>query len=512
MDTAVSLSDVSFQYKGADTPALTGISLSVDPGRCAVIQGGTASGKTTLCRCLNGLVPQALEGRLTGDIIVAGKDVSCFRTQTLAKDIGFVMQDPETQIVGRTVFEDLAFGPANMGVPAEDIRTRIPDALAHVGLAGYENRDTAGLSGGEKQRLAIAGILAMSPSILVLDEPASELDPRGRAELYARLDRLRQSKGITLIIVEPVIHDILPMMDHVLILDKGRVAKQGPPSLFRFQPQAMPVATGSSVNPGVKLPVERSDPGQQDAPLLEINGLTFGYDHRPVLTDINLKVEQGDFIALMGHNGAGKTTLVKHLNGLIPSDRVRIKGKAITDLNVKQRARTIGFVFQNPDHQIFETSVEKEISFGLKQVDDGPVQGQDRIKDRVEKIMKQTGLAPFAGVHPFTLPKGLRQLVAVASAAVLSPGVLVVDEPFTGLDVTGSQRVMDLIQELHAQGTAIVLITHDLALAAREARRLVVMAQGRIIADGPMAQLLNRDDLLTRAGLVPTLLPDRKIP
>ncbi|MFK5953436.1 MAG: ABC transporter ATP-binding protein [Desulfobacterium sp.] len=498
MDKAIALSQVSFKYKGTNTFALVDISWSLNPGECAVIMGPSASGKTTLCRCLNGLIPQALEGTLTGDIVVAGKDVSCFRTQTLAKNVGFVMQDPESQIVGRTVFEDLAFGPRNLLVPARDIEQRIPEVLSLVGLTGYESRFAADLSGGEKQRLAIAGILAMEPSILILDEPASELDPAGRADLYFHLDRLRKSKGLTLVIVEQKIEDIQSMVDRVLILEKGRITKQGQSEQLK----------DLWAQPGIQLlsSIQNTVPPPRDMPAcLEVNHLNFGYTPAAsVLKDINLSVYPGDFMALMGHNGAGKTTLVKHLNGLIPcgAGTIVFEGKDINKFKTKDLARSVGFIFQNPDHQIFENSVEKEIAFGLVNIGCS----REEIARTVDETLEKTGLEPFRHLHPFTLGKGMRQMIAVAAIVALSPKVLVVDEPTTGLDATGSSLIMDLIQRLHCNGTAIVLITHDLSLAARYASRLLVMGQGKILLDDPIEKGLGKTDVLQRAGLTPDTL------
>lgn len=499
MNKAIALSQVSFKYKGTNTFALVDISWSLNPGECAVIMGPSASGKTTLCRCLNGLIPQALEGTLTGDIVVAGKDVSCFRTQTLAKDVGFVMQDPESQIVGRTVFEDLAFGPRNLLVPVREIEQRIPEVLSLLGLAGYENRFAADLSGGEKQRLAIAGILAMDPSILILDEPASELDPAGRADLYFHLDRLRKSKGLTLVIVEQKIEGIQSMVDQVLILEKGRVTNQGRPESLKklwSQPGVHP-----PIHPSSLIQNAKSTPRHMTA-CLEVNHLNFAYTPAvPVLKDINLSVYPGDFMALMGHNGAGKTTLVKHLNGLIPCNAGAIvfDGKEINKFKPKDLARSVGFIFQNPDHQIFETSVEKEIAFGLTHMGCS----RETVARTVDETLEKTGLEPFRNLHPFTLGKGMRQMIAVAAIVALNPRVLVVDEPTTGLDADGSSRIMDLIQGLHCSGTAIVLITHDLCLAARYAGRLVVMGQGEIFLDDIMEKGLEKTDVLQRAGLIP---------
>ncbi|WP_022667493.1 ABC transporter ATP-binding protein [Desulfospira joergensenii] len=496
MDKAIELTHVSFRYKASQTPALEDISFSLNPGKCALIRGPSGSGKTTLCRCLNGLIPQALEGELSGDILVAGKDVTRFRVQTLARDIGFVMQDPEVQIVGRTVFEDLAFGPRNFLVPAKEIAPKISKALARVGLEGYENRSCAALSGGEKQRLAIAGILIMEPSVLILDEPASELDPAGRAEIYHHLNTLCRSRGTTLVIVEQNMTDIRSMVDWVLVMEKGRIKEQGRPEK---------IAAGREKDPFFPAPLQKVD-GRAGAgaspPVLEIKDLNFAYDpQKPILKDVHLTLPQNEFLALMGHNGAGKTSLAKHLNGLIPCDPgvIFFQGRDITTMESRDLARSVGFVFQNPDHQIFETTVEKEIGFGLS---GRKLSGQD-IARQVDETLDLTGLGPVRSLHPFTLGKGTRQMIAMASILILRPRVLVMDEPFTGLDPGGSAQVMDLITKLHSRGTAIVLITHDLNLAARYARRLTVVDRGEIVLDEPMEFALENQDILAHAGLVP---------
>lgn len=508
MDNALELSHVSFQYKSANHPALNDISFSLARGECAVVMGPSASGKTTLCRCLNGLVPQALEGTLTGEVTVAGKDVSTFRVQTLAKDVGFVMQDPEVQIVGRTVREDLAFGPRNFLVPAAEIEKRIPRVLAHVGLQGYEDRSTAALSGGEKQRLAIAGILAMAPGILVLDEPASELDPAGRTELYRHLDQLRQRQGLTLVIVEQKIEDILPMVDQVLMMTAGRLKAQGRPE--QIQKNLIPPCCSPPPLPGKQCsPVRnfiprtlKDKPGSppENPVLLEVKQLNFQYTPSiPILKNIHLTIRQKDFTAVMGHNGAGKTTLVKHLNGLLPctSGTLLFCKKEMKRMTIRERARSVGFVFQNPDHQIFENSVEKEISFGLT----GMGLSREEITRRVDEALDRTGIESVRHHHPFTVGKGTRQMIAVASIVALRPRILVVDEPTTGLDETGGRRIMDLIKNLHTRGTAIVLITHDLNLAAQYADRLVVMTRGEIVVDDDMETALAAREILKRAGL-----------
>ena len=481
MDPAIDIRHLSFTDDGADRPALDDISLSVARGECLLVTGPAGAGKSTLCLCLNGLVPQVREGRFAGEIRVAGDDVSRFRVQTLSKTVGLVMQDPEAQLIGRTVAEDLAFGPRNFLVPGEKIPGRMSRARTLAGLSEPDDQNTEDLSGGEKQRLAVAGILAMAPPILVMDEPASALDPAGRTALYQNLSRLNREDGVTLIIVEHRVRDLLDMADRVVTLDGGRLIKITDAGTF----SALPAARPRSGRPPL--------PNRRDPMLLEVRNLSFT-PGRPVLDGVDFRVHQTDFIALMGHNGAGKTSLVKHFNGLLPvrPNTVFFRGRDISAMPVRELIRGVGLVFQNPDHQIFEATVEKEVGAGLAYRGLLPSQ----IKARVSEVLEYTGLTPVRTAHPLTLSKGMRQMVAVASIVVLRPEILVVDEPSAGLDAGETERVMGILDRLHRGGTAVVCITHDLELAAVFARRLVLMKKGCIVLDTDVDKALENTDAL----------------
>jgi energy-coupling factor transport system ATP-binding protein len=419
----------------------------------------------------------------------------------MAKKIGLVMQDPETQIVGRTVYEDVAFGPRNFLVPKDELNHRVSQSLSLVGLDGYENRLTTALSGGEKQRLTIAGVLAMNPEVLVLDEPASELDPGGRQTLYRHLEDLRHKTGLSMMIVEQKIDDIIHMIDTVILLNDGCMKWEGKPEEMSAQNSffSSPVFPMYPKQPGLdENSHEDNDMGQ---PILQVRDLNFSYTpSEPVLTNIHLSIYPNDFLAVVGHNGAGKTSLVKHLNGLIncTSGSILLDGKPVKTLTSKELSQSVGFVFQNPDHQIFEPSVEKEIAFGLSN------RGFSRhqIKTRVDETIEYMGLSAVRKHHPFTLGKGLRQMIAVASIVALKPKILVVDEPTTGLDSSGRQKIMNIIEKLHSHGTAIVLISHDMELVKMYAHRLVVLTHGKIILDEKTEQAFLEKQPLKNAGLL----------
>lgn len=541
--TAIHIENLAYHYPNCETPSLNGINLSIQQGKFIVVMGMNGAGKTSLALCLNGIIPQLLEGRILGKVTVAGKDVRKFRTQTLANLVGLVFQDPESQIIGSTVAEDTAFGPRNLGLSLEEIEHRVQTELAKVQLKGYESRKTDELSGGEKQRLALAGILAMGPKVLVLDEPASELDPGGRAALYSALDQLRQEGSHTVIVIEHSIEDIWSRADEVVVLKDGKVAWRGEPvDLFRDLPlltqlgiRPLPVSEifwpfvskGWITLKEIPVTIEeatalipkilRYNPYTQQAekpadleyteqessgPVgsVRISDLTHQYNSSTVSLDqINLEIKTGEFIALIGPNGAGKTTLTKHLNGLLRPGKgdVWVSGKNTKQYKTGELAGTVGYVFQNPDHQLFETTVEKELAFGLKKAG----KSLQEIKNRVDKILKKFGLEAYRLLHPLTLGKSLKQSLAIASAIILQPDILVFDEPTKGLDWPGAKRVMAIIKSLHEEGMTIIMITHDMELAIH-AQRVIVLKKGRILSDGKPPQVFLDEEGLSEARII----------
>ena len=512
METVIQLQNISFCYPQAAGYALKNISFSVAKGQFVVVTGPTGAGKTTLCLCLNGLVPQLSGGELTGNITVQGLDPRLHSVQAMSGRVGLVLQDPEAQVMGASVAEDIAFGPCNLGLPPREIDRRVRQALTQAGLTHCRERQTLDLSGGEKQRLAIAGMLAMRPEILVLDEPAAELDPDGRAALYATLDTLRRDTGLTLIVVEQSPAEIVDRADNVIVLNQGRMAWQGRPAELyanlaliqglNLRPlSVLPCdwdidRTGSSpafpqhFDPNTAVPAQAVNPAPTHAtsPLIEFCGLSYSYPAGPeVLHDLNLTIQAGELVALIGPNGSGKTTLAKHLNALL---KPSVGETIVAGINTKNAATAelaplVGYVFQNPDHQIFAASVEQELEYGLKNA------GLEAVAaERIAWALELAGLEAYRQAHPYTLGKGQRQLLAVASILALQPRILVVDEPTAGLDWDGTRKIMNLIRHLQAAGTTVILISHDLELVNAYATRVIAMDQGRIVADGPPEEVL----------------------
>lgn len=554
MENALELLNLCYRYRHAESLTLKNINLDLERGKFVVIMGPAGAGKSTLSLCLNGLIPQLLEGELSGRLTVAGQDVSRQPVQALARHIGLVLQDPETQIFGRTVAEDTAFGPRNLAFSEMEVERRVAEVLKLVALQGYDQRNTAELSGGEKQRLAVAGVLAMGPDVLILDEPASELDPQGRVDLYTALDELRRNRNLTILVIEHNVEEVIERADEVVALNEGEIVWRGRPAdLFRkvellkqlgikplpvselgwdfyqkgwIEPEEVPLNLSAAANVVRKIVMGRSESPEpaialmelaeqaiaqaipdrpviaQTSALLTVSGLAHRYSSgQTAIRDLNLSVREGEFVALVGPNGAGKTTLAKHFNGLLkPSDGdVIVDGINTRQIETAGLAQTVGYVFQNPDHQIFAVSVEKEIEYGLRNVG----LGQQEIRNRLDWVLDLTGLQEHRTDHPFTLGKGKRQLLATASILALKPKLLVIDEPTTGLDWNGTETIMGFIRELNRYGTTIVMITHDMEIVARHARRVIVINQGRILCDAEPRSLFANSSVMQEASLVP---------
>ncbi|MGD8780601.1 MAG: energy-coupling factor transporter ATPase [Ignavibacteria bacterium] len=528
-----------YKYENGVANTLRKLNFNVNKGEFVGLMGRTGAGKTTSLMLLNGLIPHFFEGEFDGKIIANTMNTARYRIQTLARFIGFVMQDPETQIFGITVEKDVAFGPSNLAYGKEKIKELVGKSLNAVGLSGYEKRITTELSGGEKQRLAIAGILAMEPEILVLDEPTSELDPSGRKEIYKLLSNLGKSSGVTILISGHDSEEMLEFSDRILVLDNGTIFWDGKPSAL-FQdielleklgirpPEAAEISyrlVKEKILPSGSIFINNdefvryftsnykfenknhtNDESKQkkadDDIAIEARNLNFVYSNgKHALRNINLKICKGEFVALIGKNGAGKTTFSKHLNGLYrPTEgQIFINGKDIAGISTAELSHSVGYVFQNPDHQIFAASVWEEVAFGLKNLHLTDEARGKRITDALEFV----GLGDFKERHPFMLGKGERQKLAVATILAMEPDILVIDEPTTGQDWDGTKRMMNMMEKLHKKGHTILAITHNMRLAAEYADRVIVFANGQVVLDGKPEEVFYQQEILESAFVTP---------
>ncbi|MYB62863.1 MAG: ABC transporter ATP-binding protein [Gemmatimonadetes bacterium] len=532
------LSDLAFTYRDAPKPALDQINYRHRRGEFTVIVGETGAGKSTLCRCLNGLIPSFTKGRLDGSLQVAGQRES-ERPQVyeLARIVGLVFQDFEAQLFSTNVELETAFALENFAVDRDQMKTRVDRALNRVGLSGFEQRDPASLSGGEKQRLAIASVLAGSPSVVVMDEPTTDLDPVGKRDIFKLAQVLRNEiEGI--ILVEHETEHVLSA-DRILLMHEGRIVQEGPPGEILADPRNVerlgvrPLQTtvllsqlgletdaltiqdaaarirsaGWRVRESARESLEgarRSEPprespgeppGEPRRSVVHIENLVFRYGEAPAAVDgVSLDIAAGEFVALVGQNGCGKTTLAKHLNGLhVPMEgEVRVLGKSTTDWTLPELGRRVGFVFQNPDHQIFANTVRDEVAFGARNYGFS----EKQVGERVDGALAETGLTGRDLEDPFNLTRGERQQLAVASVLATDPEILVLDEPTTGLDYHGQVAILNLVRRLNESGRTVVMITHSMWVVAEYADRCVIMSGGRVVQDGDVRTCFSNPELL----------------
>lgn len=551
----VLLDRVRFTYRGADSRALDAITLAQRAGEAVAIVGPSAAGKSTLAKCLNRIIPDFENGSLEGTVEIGGRKLRDWRVCDVAPLVGMVFQDFESQLFASNVASEVAFAMEQRGFERAEMEPRVRAALQAVGLAGFEGRDPATLSGGEKQRLAIAAVMALRPRVIVLDEPTTDLDPQGRAELFALIDDLR-AQGLTLVIIE---HDLeaLRGCDRIILLRAGEIVADAPAvdlmtqvgllercgvrpadldrlcERLGIRPHARNLAqaeaairdkfgapaadhgscpTGLQVSgaitsssakaPGAKGavgdPTDATPQGSDGAagpPLVEVRELSYAYQRgRPALESVSLAIREREFVAIVGPNGSGKSTLAKHIAGLArcAKGEVTLLGRDRAGYAPAESARVVGFVFQNPDHQIFAATVEDEVAFGPRNFG----LPKDEAARRVESVLRAVGLEALRGKDPFLLGKGERQRLAVAAALALKPRLLLLDEPTTGLDYLEQRRMMDLLAGLNRDGAAIAIITHTPWLVAAYARRVVMMREGRKIFDGAVREFFARQQLL----------------
>lgn len=538
--------DLRFSYPplqpgGEPIRVLTGVNLEVERGEFLSIMGATGAGKTTFCLTLNGIAPHSTGGRFGGDVVVAGLNTREHPVALLASRVGVVFQDAESQLFNMTVEDEVAFGPESLGVPRAEIKERVDWALSAVGMASLQRRSPLHLSGGQKQRVAIAAVLAMLPRILALDEPTAGLDPLGKAEVFSVISQLRRDRQMTIVLVEQESERVAEFSDRIAVLHGGQFALTGPPAEVFAQvdrlheigiaaPQVSELASLLNARQGARYVFTTLDdawralaPAQsavhesaQAAPAgpaawrqeplppvsIETRELWHCYSgETDALRGVSLDIREGDFVAVIGQNGSGKTTLIKHFNGLLKPTRgsVRVYGRDTTGLSVGQLARQVGFVFQNPDHQIFSPTVREEIAFGPRNLGLSPVE----VDRRVAETLAHFRLEAHADAPPALLGYGLRRQVGVAAVYAMRPRVFILDEPTASLDWRGVQELMSLLAAMNAQGHTIVLVTHDMRLVAGYARRTIVLHEGHLLADGDTPAVFQRDEVLAQARIEP---------
>lgn len=528
MTYTIQFEDVRFSYEGSDRPALDGINLTIQPGEIVLITGPAGSGKTTLCSCINGLIPHFHEGTLSGQVLVGPYNTRKARIGGLASLVGMVFQDPESQLVTSSVADEIAFGPENFGIPRDVINQRVQSALKATRLKGYDHREPHNLSGGEQQACVIAATYAIHPEIYIMDEPLANLDPVGRAHVLRLVIEVAKQREKTLVIVEHALEEVIPAVDRVIVMNQGKIVRDGTveevlsagdihkvfkrPALYRlaedFQLEDKPLvpedfyaALRKRYSLGTLQTMEaEAAPPSGNHPIIELTNVSYAYQPgNPTLKHINLKIQEGELVAIMGRNGSGKTTLVRHLIGFLhPSEgTVIVVGKNTAETPTHILAQDVGFCFQNPNHQLVSFNVRDEMLFGLRAHQIDPAEYDDRI----HRALSIVGMQDFLDTEIFDLGKGQKQRLALASVLTLQPRILVIDEPTTGQDPEMTDEIFQIIRQLNQMGTTVLMITHKVDYAAAFAKRAVVIQQGQIGFDGPVEKLLSKPELMRQNSL-----------
>ncbi|MEA2531039.1 MAG: energy-coupling factor transport system ATP-binding protein [Thermomicrobiales bacterium] len=499
------LDHVSFRYPDRDEAVLRDVQWTVPEGAYVVVAGVSGSGKSTLLRCLNGLVPHFSGGRFGGSVSVRGLDTRTYGPRALSRSVGFVFQDPESQLVTNRVEDELAFGMEQLGVPPLTMRKRVEEVLDLLGIAPLRYRDPTTLSGGERQRVAVAAALAIQPQILVLDEPTSQLDPWGAEDVLTALTRLNEDLGLTVVLAEHRLERVIGHADRLRVIDRGETLEGTPrevlslcdtalaPPLVRlgralgWSPLPLTIKEGRAIAADSRRP-RSPDPYPTrpgGPPVVELRQVSAAYGKRAVLREVDLDVRPGELVALMGRNGSGKTTLLRSIIGFHrpSSGRILVAGRDATRGEPADLAADVGYLPQRPTSLLFRESVHDELAFTLKH--------HRRAGLDPDQLLAELDLNHLADRHPRDLSAGEQERVALAAILVAAPRVLLLDEPTRGMDYLRKRALATLLHRLRNGGTAIIVATHDVEFVAELATRVVLLGDGEVVADGSPREVLS---------------------
>ncbi|MGI6034553.1 MAG: ABC transporter ATP-binding protein [Limnochordia bacterium] len=463
MDPIIVIDNLTFTYEGASRPALKGVDLEIWPGEFILLTGPSGCGKSTLALCLNGVIPNGYPGSMEGKVLIGGRQTTSFGPGELAGIIGLVQQDPDSQLCTLKVVDEVAFGPENLCLSPGEINRRVRWALGAVGALHLWDREVYTLSGGEKQRVAIASVLAMTPQVLILDEPTANLDPRGVWEVIDVIERLRREEQTTIIVIEHRLERILPLADRLLVMEEGILQE------------------GSPQRPPVDYPTKPAVPITKE-PILKVENLTAEWEGRSLLEDVSFAIHGGEIIAIMGDNGSGKTSLLLSLLGLIQpkQGKITFAEQDITHRKAHDRARLMGLALQNPNHQLFSRTNLEEAALPSRNLRMG---GAD--EGEILDLLGEFELFPER--LPFTLSLGEKKRLILVSLLAYRPSVLLLDEPLVGQDDERIRQLLAILYDHAASGGVVLMVCHEVALV-NSFDRVLFLEEGRLVIDAPPAR------------------------
>ncbi|MGR6861257.1 ABC transporter ATP-binding protein [uncultured Aliivibrio sp.] len=537
---SVTFSNFSFRYASQDKPTLKNINLRIEQGEKILIVGPSGSGKSTLGQCLNGLIPHTVKGEIEGQLCINGKEISDWKIEQYTENVGTVLQDTDSQFVGLTVGEDIAFALENQMVSKAKMYPIVRDTAKLVDLENLLNKSPYDLSGGQKQRVSLGGILVDDVDLLLFDEPLASLDPKTGKATIDIIDDLHKSRGKTIVIIEHRLEDVLyRSVDRIILMDNGEIiADMTPDELIQsslltkhgireplyvslLKKCQLDLALIPNISHLASIPVESlkqavctwfrdmkeiSSLTENNDVLLSVDKLTYSYDGEVnALDDISFNVKKGEFVSILGKNGSGKSTITKLVMGVLQPDQgsLFLNGQDLTELSIYERSQKVGVVLQNPNHMISHHMIYDEVAFGL--VNSGL--SDSDIEKRVLNALELCGLSRFRHWPIDALSYGQKKRVTIASILVLEPELLILDEPTAGQDYKNYTSMLGFINQLNKKlGLTVIIISHDMHLVLEHTSRAIVIADSKCIADQKVTQVFSQPELLNKANLTVTSL------
>lgn len=527
MEPIIDVENLSFKYFGCNDFALKDINIKIGKGEFIGVIGKSGSGKSTLLHCLTGIIPHEIKGEKTGSVIINNLNTDEHGISEITNQLGIVFQNPEIQLFNISVEDELAFICENLAYPIDEIKKSVDFALDTIGIRHLKDEYPFNLSGGEKQKVAIASVLTVRPKILVLDEPTSELDVKGKETVFKTLKKLKND-GMTIILVDHNLDGSYKLADKLILLDDGKIEMFGETENILKSPmiESLGLRLPQQVQMGLKLKLDGmlmdienmarlldekiinkefsikylnlvNNSNVENA--IKIENLSFKRDNHVILKNIDLEIKKGDFIALIGKNGSGKTTLALIIMGILKKNKGVVNVFGETNGDIKKIRKKVGFLFQNPEHQLFCNTVTEEIKYGLENDID------------MNKIMENMNLKRLKDNHPLTLSRGERQRVATATAISNNPEILIIDEPTTGQDWNNIKSFMNILKELNDNGKTILIITHDMRVVGEYCKKVILMDDGEILFNLETRDAFEKLSAFENYDIKPSIIADISI-